>query len=128
MKYSHDTSYEPPIPVVEAVFHNREEGLSTKSKTALVDTGSDGSLVPIEYLRDILATPITDARLRSHWGEWRAVQLFLVDLKLDDLVIADVLVVGDEQGDEVVIGRNILNELRMLIDGPANVTEVLFEE
>ena len=73
-----------------------------------------------------LLPPFTDARIRSHWREWRSAQLFVVDLKLDGgLRLPGVFVVGDEQGDEIVLGRNVLNKLRLLLDGPANVTEVL---
>jgi hypothetical protein len=32
-------------------------------------------------------------------------------------------VVGDEQGNEIIIGRNILNRLVMTLDGPKRVLE-----
>lgn len=98
MKYSYDISYQPPFPVVRVAFYNSEEGLRTVPEKALLDTGSDGSLVPIAYLRQILAPALTDTRIRSHWGEWRPAQLFVVDLELGNLRLPDVFVVGDEQG------------------------------
>lgn len=125
MKYPYDASYHPPFPVVRVVLLNSEEGLHTGVESALLDTGSDGSLVPISHLREILAPAISDARIRSHWGEWRSVQLFVVDLELDSLTLPDVIVVGDDQGDEVILGRNVLNELRLLLDGPVELTEVV---
>ena len=91
---------------------------------ALLDTGSDGSLVPLLYLQQILAPALTDSRIRSHWGEWRSVQLFLVDLELNGLRLPNVFVVGDEQGDEIVLGRNIINNLRLLLDGPNKITDI----
>ena len=51
MKYPYDASYQPPFPVARVVFYNSEEGLRTAPENALLDTGSDGSLVPIVYLR-----------------------------------------------------------------------------
>jgi predicted aspartyl protease len=91
---------------------------------ALLDTGSDGSLVPIAYLEEILAPPMADTHIRSHWGEWRAVQLFAVDIELGNLRLPSVFVVGDEQGHEIVLGRNVLNRLRLLLDGPAEVSDI----
>jgi hypothetical protein len=44
---------------------------------------------------------------------------------LDGLRLADVFVVGDEQGDETVLGRNVLNRLRLLLDGPVRLTDIL---
>ena len=124
MKYPYDTSYQPPFPVVRVAFYNSEEGLRTAPENALLDTGSDGSLVPTAYLRQILAPALTDIRIRSHWGEWRSAQLFVVDLELGNLRLADVFVVGDEQGDEIILGRNVLNELCTLLDGPSNLTDI----
>lgn len=125
MKYPYDVSYQPPFPVVRVVLCNGEEGLRSASAKALLDTGSDGSLVPIAYLWQILAPALTDTRIRSHWGEWRSAQLFMVDLEMDNLGLPGVFVVGDEQGDEIVLGRNVLNKLRLLLDGPANLTDIL---
>jgi hypothetical protein len=35
-----------------------------------------------------------------------------------------MLVVGDDTGDEIVLGRNVLNSLLLTLDGPTQVTEV----
>ncbi|MBE9508390.1 MAG: hypothetical protein IMY86_10110 [Chloroflexi bacterium] len=125
MKYPYDANYQPPFPAVRVVFYNSDEGLRTATENALLDTGSDGSLVPIAHLRQIFASALTDTRIRSHWGEWRSAQLFVVDLELDGLRLPGVFVVGDEQGDEIILGRNVLNKLRLLLNGPASLTEIL---
>lgn len=119
MKYPYDAAYEPPFPAAPVVLRNGEEGLRTAKVQALLDTGSDGSLVPIAYLEEILAPPMTDTRFRSHRGEWRAAQVFEADLELGSLRLPGIFVIGDEQGSEIVLGRNVLNKLRLLLDGPA---------
>ena len=124
MKYPYDVRYRPPFPVMRVVLHNAEEGLRTEPENALLDTGSDGSLVPIAYLRQILAPVVTDTNIRSHWGEWRPAQLFVVDVELDGLKLPGLFVVGDEIGSEIVLGRNVLNKLRLILDGPAHLTEM----
>jgi predicted aspartyl protease len=124
MKYPYDIVYEPPFPAGPVVLRNSEEGLRTEKVQALLDTGSDGSLVPIAYLEEILAPPMTDTHIRSHWGEWRPAQLFEVDLELGSLKLPGIFVVGDEQGTEIVLGRNVLNKLRVLLDGPAGQTDI----
>jgi predicted aspartyl protease len=125
MKYPYTTFYRPPFPSAQIVLHNSEKELQTTAQSALLDTGSDGSLVPIAYLRGILAFPLTDTYIRSHWGERRAAQLFAVDIEINGLKLPGIFVVGDEQGDEIILGRNVLNKLRLLLDGPGNVTELL---
>jgi predicted aspartyl protease len=124
MKHPYDISYEPTFPTITVAFQNVEVGRQTEPISALLDTGSDGTLVPIGLLRQILASPLTTTRIRSHWGEWRSVQLFAVDVKIDHLTLPGIFVVGDEQGDEVILGRDVLNRLRLLLDGPAQMTDV----
>lgn len=124
MKHPYDRSYQPPFPALAVVLKNPEEGLRTTAEEALIDTGSDGTLVPIALLEDILAPILSETRIRSHWGEWRSVQLFLVDIDLGNMTMPSVFVVGDETGDEIVLGRNVLNKLDLALDGPAQVTEI----
>ncbi len=119
MKYPYNRSYDPPFPAIEIVLHNHNAGLQTVPLEALLDSGADGSLVPITYLQEIVAPAITDTHIRSHWGEWRPVQLFLVDLTICNLRLPNLLVIGDEQGEEIVLGRNVINKLRLVLDGPA---------
>jgi len=33
-------------------------------------------------------------------------------------------VVGDEQGNDIVLGCNVLNKLRLLLDGPAELSDI----
>ena len=63
--------------------------------------------------------------MRSQWGERRVVYLYLVDLQIDATTFPGIYVVGDELGQESVLGRNVLNRLRLLLDGPAALTQIL---
>lgn len=103
---------------------NHEAGERSETLPALLDTGSDGTLVPLYLLRDIRAPMLQEARMRSHWGEWRTVGLFLVEMTIGALTFAGVLVVGDDQGDEIILGRNILNKIRLELDGPSLQTRI----
>jgi predicted aspartyl protease len=124
MKYSYHRNYQPPFSIVQIVLHNPEEGLSIAVNNALVDTGADTTLVPIGYLQQIQAPVLKRTRIRSHWGEWRSVALFLIDIELENRRLPSVIVVADEQGDEIILGRNVLNKLRIFLNGPDNFVEI----
>lgn len=124
MKHPYSRDYQPSFPSLPVVLINAEEGLRTVAQNALIDTGSDGTLVPMAVLEDILAPVLSETRIRSHWGEWRAGQFFLVDIELNGLTLPGMLVVGDDTGDEIVLGRNVLNRLHVALDGPTQMTEV----
>jgi hypothetical protein len=53
------------------------------------------------------------------------IRLSLPALKIGKLTLPDVYVVGDELGDETVLGRNVLDELRLLLDGPQALMTLL---
>jgi len=125
MIYRYAETWYPPMPVLEIRLGYPEESLSLGPYTAIVDTAADGTLIPIQLIERLEAPFVDDVRLRSQWGEWHKARMFTVDMGIDSLRLPVVEVVGDEQGDEIILGRNVLNRLRLLLDGPAAMTKVL---
>lgn len=41
------------------------------------------------------------------------------------MTLPGVYVVGDDLGEEIVLGRDVLNRLRLLLDGPAALMQLL---
>ena len=82
-------------------------------------------MVPQSLLDEIGAPLVDSKRIRSHWGEWRQAPVFAVDLGIDDLRLPAVVVVGDEIGSDVILGRNVLNRLSLLLDAIGQTIRVL---
>jgi len=122
--YRYDATYDPPIPVCNVTLIAPATNQRAEL-TAIVDTGADGTIIPIQHLQRIEARRAYEASMRSQWGERRSVFLYVVDLKIGELTLPGVYVVGDELGDETVLGRNVLNELRLLLDGPEELMTLL---
>lgn len=118
MDFSFLTSYFPPAPCLEIQLATPGEAPAYGPVLAFLDTGADGSLVPYAVLDQIGATLIDETRIRSHWGEWRRAEVYTVDIAVADLHFPAVEVVGDDQSDEVILGRNFLNWLHLELDGP----------
>jgi hypothetical protein len=99
---------------------------------ALIDTGGDFTTVPLNWLLGIDAPEVRWAYLRGLWSEQRPVTLYLVDLHLENGILPGVEVIGIDEDDieteedrEIVLGRNVLNQLILLLDGPDEQTDVL---
>ncbi len=90
---------------------------------ALIDTGADGTIVPTKYLKDIRAPTVGQARLRYHLGV-RDVFLHIIDVQIEDMILPGVVVAADREGQEFILGRDVLNRLRLLIDGPDQIAQV----
>jgi predicted aspartyl protease len=125
MRYPYSRDYYPPAPIIEVTFVTAAESLRVGPlPPALVDSGADGTIVPIDFLDRIHAPSTTEMSIRSHWGESRRILLYLVDVQIGDLTLPGMEVVGDEISTEIVIGRDILNRLQVLLNGPGQTIEV----
>lgn len=122
--FPYDSAFDPPAPICEITLSVQSTGRRI-STTAMIDTGADASLVPVSHLNQIAARRVFEATLRSQWGERRRVYLYLVDLQVADLTLPGVYVVGDELGNETILGRDVLNRLRLLLDGRNQLTQLL---
>jgi len=98
---------------------------------ALIDTGSDFTLVPEKWLRGLDAPRSRPARVRGLWSSYHEVTLFLIDIHLEIGILPGIEVVrvmksdGLFENEEIVLGRNVLNMLILLLEGPAQQTSIL---
>ncbi len=123
-EFPYDSIYDPPVPAckiaISTTITDRRINLA-----AIIDTGSDGTIIPVRYLQELGARRAFEAGLRSQWGERRIVFMYLVDLQIAELTLPGVYVVGDELGEEAILGRNVLNRLKLLLDGPAALMRLI---
>ncbi len=117
----------PPAPILSVRFSVPRGPAQGDAMPALIDTGADFTLVPLARLLHIDAPESRYAYVRGLWSEQRQVTLYLVDMHLEVGLMAGVEVVGveDDEEQEIVLGRNVLNQLILLLDGPHTQTDVL---
>lgn len=125
MKRSYNSTYYPPAPTLQVRFAIEDTGLSTEKLPAIVDTGADATIVPIHYLDQIEAAVEGFGRVRGHWGSATPINLYAVDVIVEGVIFPGLLVVGDEEGNEVILGRDVLNRMRLLLDGLKLQSEVV---
>ena len=124
MPISFSAEKTPPVPVLPIQISFPSQPPTSAVISALVDTGSDFSLIPLRYLLPIDAPEMRSAFVRGLFGERQLVTLYLVDIHLEIGVLAGVEVIGVDDalyefdGEEIILGRNILNKLYLLLDGP----------
>ncbi len=122
--FSYDDAYTPPAPscTVTLIAPASKQRLTVN---VFIDTGADASIIPLHYLQEIGARRVSETGLRSQWGERRRVFLYLIDIQIADVTLNGLYVVADEIGDECILGRDALNQLRLLLDGPASIMQLL---
>jgi predicted aspartyl protease len=122
--YDYSTDYDPPMPVVEiglSLVRNSQPDLLI---TALIDSGADATLIPVDVRKAIGARPVSSGYLRGILGGREPVKIYLVALYIGSHVLNGIRVVAVPQGDESILGRNALNQLVVTLNGLASVTEI----
>ena len=116
---SYLSAYEPTAPV--AVIQIAGPGVDDwiEILDAFIDSGADATIVPEKLLNQISASVWDQAWLSRQWGEQRQIFRYEVDLRIAGRVFPGMVVVSDELGDEVILGRDFLQQVRLLLDGPA---------
>ena len=122
-QFNYNVSQSPAQPIMEITLISPESGRAASALEAVIDSGADASLVPVHILQP-LAPPLSETRrVRSLWGEKREFKSFIIEVRIGAMILPGVEVLG-YSGDEIILGRDILNKLWLELDGPAQVTEV----
>jgi hypothetical protein len=120
--YSHPydrESHEPAMPVVEIALLSPLPEVSPVELIAIVDSGADASLMPIDSLQNAGALYVQTRRMRGITGTAVTVDTFLTAVQIGPLVVRGIKVVAMPVGSEVILGRDVLNELEVTLHGPA---------
>jgi predicted aspartyl protease len=122
--YEYDNDYNPAMPVVDIEIGR---AMSTASLTlqALVDSGADATIIPINSLQEISARRSRKMWMRGTAGGRILVDLYQISLQLGPFTQTLLEVVGSTQNSEVIIGRDVLNHLTVILNGPAYSVEVV---
>ncbi len=118
------THYFPPIPALSVYLARVGETPSIGPFVAILDTGSDATLIPVKYIEQLDVPADYPTQLRGPWGNARRIQVYTIDFVISGMSLPGVEIVGDDMGSEIILGRNILNRLVLLLDGPKQQSDV----
>jgi hypothetical protein len=122
--YEYDNDYNPAMPVVDIEIGRAMHNVSLAMK-ALVDSGADATIIPLNSLQEIRARRSRKMWMRGTAGGRLLVDLYQISLQLGPFVQTLLEVVGSRQNDEVIVGRDVLNHLTVTLKGPASSVEVV---
>lgn len=124
MNKPYDPSYWPPFPVLEISLALREQRPQVGPLLALVDTGADGTFIPIVHIKTLRAPVSGQMIVHPQFGSPYVAHTHTLDILVGSIRLSAIEIVGDDTGNEIILGRNLLNKLVMLLDGPQAQTDV----
>lgn len=119
----YDTAYIPSMPVAEIEIGRGYKAPSLRL-TALIDSGADATIIPLHYLREIGARQGQAGWLRGTALHRTQIHLYVVSLRLGDFHRPVMRVVGSTEYEEAILGRDVLNQLIVTLNGLASVVEI----
>lgn len=119
----YDLRFFPPAPVLPVVFVALPHEAKSVEVLGFLDTGADATIVPKRLLQSIQARPLMSRHVRSYIGEQRVVRTYAVDVIVGGITLPAIEVIGDDV-QEPLLGRDVLNRLRVILDGPRQKIEV----
>jgi hypothetical protein len=91
----------------------------TEVTMALVDSGADATLIPPALLRNVDARKLDSRWARNVSGIRYRVSMYLVTLTIGSLTFYGVEAIANNQTNEVIVGRDVLNKVVVTLNGLA---------
>jgi len=91
---------------------------------ALVDSGADATMIPIRHLHRIGAKIVDRRQMRGSANVSFLVDVYAIGLNVGPYEHPALEVIGNRQGDDIIVGRDVLNQMIVTLNGLANVVEL----
>jgi predicted aspartyl protease len=118
IRYSYNQQVTPPAPFVHVGIRSITTGTGVADCPAQIDTAADTTVLPQQIVEALELEPLDQVPILGFDGHLSQVYRFLVSLSLHNLdpLVLRVLASADEP--YVLLGRDVLNQYRILLDGP----------
>ncbi|MGE5601823.1 MAG: retroviral-like aspartic protease family protein [Nitrososphaerales archaeon] len=121
---AYSTDYDPPAPVIPVVIQSPFTRRKRRMAPALIDTGADVTAVPEAFVTSLELPTLRRLRVAGLENEWETVETYSARVRLEPRVEVRVEVIASTH-DFVILGRDVLNQLKIQLDGPGLTTEIL---
>ena len=122
--FDYDATYHPAAPIIEIQIGGYNSVLGQHSLRAMVDSGADATMIPLPILNSIGAVYKESTWMRGTAGGRVEVDLYLAAVRIGSNLIDGLHVVGIPASGEAIIGRDVLSQLVVTLNGLASVTEI----
>jgi hypothetical protein len=121
-RYSQDVT--PPAPFVHVKVRPPDGGVELGWLPAQLDSAASRSVLPLRVAQEVGLVPADQIPIVGVGGHIATMPTYLVQVEIRLLVPLTVEAVAHEDEPFVLIGRDILNQFRVLLDGPGLVAEI----
>lgn len=127
MQFSYDMSFRPPAPVVEISLSqpSSQDATQVVSVRGLIDSGADITVVPQWVINQLKLYPVDEVLVAGYIGEATQAWLYSVAVAIAEFGSRIIRVVGSPNSPTILIGRDVINEWTLLLDGRQQVFKII---
>jgi hypothetical protein len=124
IRYRYAHQFSPPAPFVNVSLYCPQTDRRAPNLPAQIDTAADRTVLPGRVIRELGL--VEDGRLlfQGFAGEAIELPIFLVELQVHDLPAVALRAALGEHEPHILLGRDVLNLYRTLLDGPQQALEI----
>jgi predicted aspartyl protease len=122
-QFPYDTRFSPPAPVIELSVSAPGQGGKSVKIRGLIDSGADLTVLPENIVTEVGLQYVDEVPIGGFDGTYSVRPIYAARLALEDgwsIIVRAVCI----QGDIALLGRDIINRWRLLLDGRAQSFEI----
>ena len=124
IRYHYVSQLEPPAPFINVTLRNPLTGAERQDVPAQIDSAADRTLLPDALVQALALPQIGTISIGGVGGIAQTMPAYPVDLIIHNLPPHTIEVVGCAGESWALLGRDVLNLHRMLLDGPELAVEI----
>lgn len=124
IRFNYTRQIEPPAPFVHVSLRSPGAGDPVDDLPAQIDTGADRTVIPGGLVDRLGLEPLDHMEVAGLGGQTFEVAVYLVELTIRTLTSHKVVVIAHADKPYVLLGRDILNRYRLILDGPDLALEI----
>jgi clan AA aspartic protease len=113
-----------PAPVVTVKLSDADGENATVFERCLVDSGADRTVLPNSVAKQLGIREIDCLEFAAFDGRITELSIGIVNIQFGSLSPVPISVAFNDSVEEILIGREVLNQYRILLDGPNRKLEV----
>jgi predicted aspartyl protease len=115
--YRYNQQQQPPAPFVYVTVHTPDGTRISERYPALVDSGAAITVIPTEIAEQLLLLKYSEVALADWMDVTITVSAYWVNLTVHEMSVNGVKVVA-AQVPYLILGRDVLNQFHITLDGP----------
>jgi hypothetical protein len=124
IRFNYLSQFQPPAPFVYVTLRNPVTGTELQDVPAQVDSAADRTLLPEGAVQALALSQIGTITIGGVGGQTQPMPSYLVEVAVRSLSAHVLEVVASPGENWVLLGRDLLNAHRSVLDGPKLLLDI----